>query len=191
MNNAAGKPRNRNPIKIMLWIIAGLFLLLLVRVGVRVVQSSIDQRSQPDTNAAHYLSCRWDHWVEDEPYRLFPSKSVMQNCLEYSYLHKHDRSPTFFFNDEIVTALKCTYTQEWYQDEMKRLESVCRPETDTDGNTVYVWMADAGEGVTAFARLDPEENQIWYVAYQDNSLIERWPELKLKTDRFLSPPVSG
>ena len=91
MNNAAGKPRNRNPIKIMLWIIAGLFLLLLVRVGVRVVQSSIDQRSQPDTNAAHYLSCRWDHWVEDEPYRLFPSKSVMQNCLEYFELSGEDK----------------------------------------------------------------------------------------------------
>ena len=187
MNFTIGKPWNRSPIRLIVWILVSLFVLLLARQGIRMVQSSIDQVSQPDTNTAHYLSCRQDHWVEDEPYRLFPSKPVMQGCLECSYLHKHDRSSTFFFNDEIVTALKCTYAKDQYQDEVKRLESICQSEKDIDGNTIYVWKANAGEGVTAYARLDPEKNEVWYVTYQDNMLIERWPELKLKTDRFLPP----
>ena len=187
MDFKVGKPRNRNPFKLIVWIFVSLFLFLIAIMGIRMVQSSIDQVLQPDTDAAHYLSCRCDHWVEDDPYRLFPSKAVMQGSLECSYLHKHNRSSTFFFNDEIVTALKCTYSKDQYQDEVKRLNSICQSEKDIDGNTIYVWKANAGEGVTAYARLNPEKNEVWYVAYQDNMLIEHWSELKLKTDRFLPP----
>ena len=164
-------------VKIFLLAVLALAALLLLFIFIRFCQYSYDTEQPPDTEISHYLTCRKDHWAADDPVSLFPEASVVEQSTEASYLHKHERSPTFLFDDDIVTALHCIYTEQDYQREAERLGEICSPEKDLQGNTVFVLTHGI---VTAYARLVPETQEIWYIAYQEHVLIKNWPELELK-----------
>ena len=169
--------------KIGFWVFVAVVCLLVWRP----VRYAIEAATEPDHSLASYLQ-DGDHWLADDPYVLFPSLETAQAASEHAYLHEyyHAMMP-LLFDDDALTWLDCSYPEELYQEEIKRLQGLCgTPDLEHFQFPAFVWQ----EGPLSFhgyALCDEAKHEIHYIAAQGYVLLEKYlPKELTKKDLLQS-----
>ena len=122
-----------------------------------------DYYTGPDTSLKNYLKHGEDGWLHDEPYELFPSLEAVQSAEEQHYLYKKYTSPTFLLDDDILTYLSCTYTEEDYNTEIERLQNLCGGlDEQTFLVPAYVLFRNFPNGFSEYAIADADSHTVFY-----------------------------
>lgn len=134
-----------------------------------------DYYTGPDTSLKNYLKHGEDGWLHDEPYELFPSLEAVQSAEEQHYLYKKYTSPTFLLDDDILTYLSCTYTEEDYNTEIERMQNLCGGlDEQTFLVPAYVLFRNFPNGFSEYAIADADSHTVFYIAVQGTMLFEKY-----------------
>ena len=159
-----------------IWIAVGMFILVLLAFWIgRFAFYIHDLNTPPETGIKRYLSSAGDGWVSEDPYYLFPAKEDVLNADDYEYLHKHDTSISFLFDNDAVAYLRCTFSEEQFKHELDRLERLCGPadEKALRSPAFIPWDRYYREYGT-FAQVDEQSKTIYYYAFQGRILMKKY-----------------
>ena len=159
-----------------IWIGVGIFILALLAFWVgRFAFYIHDLNTPPETSLKRYLSSASDGWVTDDPYYLFPAKEDVLNADDYEYLHKHYTAISFLFDSDVITYLRCTFSEEQFENELDRLEKLCgsADEKALSSPAFIPWDYYFREYGT-FAQVDEQSKTISYYAFQGRILMKKY-----------------
>ncbi|MBQ6404387.1 MAG: hypothetical protein IJI27_10830 [Oscillospiraceae bacterium] len=159
-----------------IWIAVGIFILALLAFWIgRFAFYIHDLNTPPETGIKRYLSSAGDGWVSEDPYYLFPAKEDVLNADDYEYLHKHNTSISFLFDNDVVAYLRCTFSEEQFKHELDRLERLCGPadEKALSSPAFIPWDHYFREYGT-FAQVDEQSKTIYYYAFQGRILMKKY-----------------
>lgn len=159
-----------------IWIAVGMFILVLLAFWIgRFAFYIHDLNTPPETGIKRYLSSAGDGWVSEDPYYLFPAKEDVLNADDYEYLHNHNTSISFLFDNDVVAYLKCTFSEEQFKHELDRLERLCGPadEKALSSPAFILWDHYFREYGT-FAQVDEQSKTIYYYAFQGRILMKKY-----------------
>ena len=157
-------------------IIAILFVVLLVVLLFgRVVLSYVESRCPPVSSLSFYLKfSSLDGWLTEEPYRIFPQADTVKTADSSSYLHKKLTSPTFLFDNDVLTYLCCACSEELFAAETQRLASICDGPAEGWVLPAYVLVTDFPNGFSSYALVDAETRTIHYFSVQGTMLLKQY-----------------
>lgn len=164
--------KRRRPIR---WGLIIRILIVLLLFG-RVILYTVETYCPPLTSLAFYLKfSALDGWLTDEPYPIFPEKEVAKAADSYQYLHKTLTSPTFLYDNDVLTYLRCTYSSEAFDAEIERLASLCgEPTEDGWELPAYVLTTYFPNGFSCYALVDAQQQTIHYFSVQGTMLLEQY-----------------
>jgi hypothetical protein len=164
--------KQRRPIR---WGRIVLIFIALLLFG-RVILYSVETVCPPLTSLTFYLKfSSLDGWLTDEPYPIFPAKEAVKTANSHQYLHKTLTSPTFLFDNDVLTYLRCSYSSDAYDAEIERLTSLCGEPTEEGWELpAYVLTTYFPNWFSTYALVDAQQQTIHYFSVQGTMVLEQY-----------------
>ena len=108
-------------------------------------------------------------WEAAEPYAVFPDKKLVKDSVRYSYEFYSEAFPILFllYDNDAAAALCCTYTEQEYAQEIRRLEQLCgEPDETHFASPAYVYHTEHRGLFVEYALFDSQSCTIRYFALQ-------------------------
>lgn len=108
-------------------------------------------------------------WEADEPYAVFPDKSMVEGAVCYTYEFYSEAFPILFllYDNDAAASLCCTYTEQDYDQELQRLERLCgNPDETHFASPAYVFHTEGRGLFVEYAIFDSGSRTVRYFALQ-------------------------